>query len=140
MSNFPPPQPAPAKSNTKKYVLIGLGCLGLIVVAVVAAVAVIGVTYYRAMSSPAAKAAQAFVESNETVKTELGEPLTTHVIATNVNETNGAGSATVGVLASGSKGTTAGVEVELTSSANDDWQVTRAELSGGSSGKNIKLK
>ena len=143
MSNFPPqyaPQPSPTKkSNTKLFIFLGLGCLGIVVVGIIVVAALIGGGVYMLANSEAAQAATSFVQQSSAAKAELGEPLTCSFGGGNVETNSGVGKATITLNTTGPKGSGTAT-VNMTSSGAGNWQVTSAELSGGPSGTTISLK
>lgn len=160
MSNFPPqggfppqdqggfpPQggfgqggapPPPKKSNMKWFLLAGGGCLLLVIIGIVAVVGLIGAGVYGIATSEASLAAQAFCQQSGTIKTELGEPLTTTWSGGNIATNNGVGKADQTILVTGPKGS-GSVVVELASSGDGPWSITAATYTGPS-GKAVKLK
>jgi hypothetical protein len=143
MSNFPPqyaPQPTPPKkSNKKLFIILGIGCLGAIVVGIVLIAVLIGGGVYMLANSEAAQTATSFVQQSPAAKAELGEPLTCSFGGGNIESNNGAGTATITVSATGSKGSGTAT-VYMTSAGSEMWQVTSAALTGGPSGTTINLK
>lgn len=130
--------PPPKKSNMKWFLLAGGGCLLLVIIGVVGFVGLIGFGVYGLATSEASLAAQAFVQQSGTIKTELGEPLTTVWSGGNIETNNGVGKADQTIAVTGPKGA-GSVHVVLASSGNGPWSITSADYTGPS-GKVTKLK
>ncbi len=121
--------PAPKKSSSGKWVLIGCGgCLGLIVLAVVASVAI----YFAAMNvikkTDVYETALKRAQSSSEVQSALGTPIETGwTFAGSVNYNNGAGSADFTAPLTGPKGGGTLI-VKADKSSGTAWQYSTLEV------------
>ena len=140
MSNFPPqystPQfggPPPKRSSSKTWILLGVGCLGLVVIIAGVLVAVVGGGWYMMTNSEAVSTAKTFVERHEEVTREFGGPVTSSLRSASFNTDNGRNTATIVLSIQGLKASGTAT-VTLASRGSTPWAVSRADIDGGPSG------
>src|SRR6185436_9373275 len=125
--------------TTKKIVIIILSIvLGIALIVVVVAGGIIGVVFYSIGNSEAADTARSFLQSNERLKSDIGEIKEFgRVVTGSVNIDGGSGKATINLKVIG-EGKTVNASVELIYRNGQPWRVTAASYENDQ-GQTIEL-